>query len=56
MNDLDPSSCQCVNCVGADCTCGCQNSGNTCACAPSCECGDQCRCEAGCNCKSAVEG
>jgi hypothetical protein len=39
------ASCQCVDCPGASCTCGCQAAASTtlaaglaCACGPSCNC------------------
>lgn len=53
--------CQCANCPGAGCTCGCQHGSATpamqAAAAPSCACGPACRCdgaEAGCLCTPAA--
>lgn len=56
MNQQTPS-CQCTNCPGAGCTCGCQHAApapqQACACGPACQCGPGCQCdaaEAGCVC------
>lgn len=54
-------ACQCANCPGAGCQCGCQHAtpaGATparqaCACGPACQCGPGCQCDAaesGCVC------
>jgi hypothetical protein len=56
MNDLDTNACQCTNCPGPECTCGCQSGGSACACAPARACGPTCQCGPDCACQSAVEG
>lgn len=49
------SQCQCSDCPGASCRCGCQHveaaapaaaAGPSCACGPTCACGPQCACNA----------
>ena len=56
MNFLTTLSCECVDCQGTDCRCGCQADANppsTHAAAPVCACGLRCGCEAaeqGCLC------
>ncbi|MBC5786214.1 hypothetical protein H8N03_24975 [Ramlibacter sp. USB13] len=53
--------CQCANCPGAACQCGCQDPTpaaaprQACACGPACQCGPGCQCdaaEAGCVCNA----
>ncbi|WP_284618632.1 hypothetical protein [Aquabacterium humicola] len=43
--------CQCANCPGASCTCGCQHGSAMpamqAAAAPACHCGPNCGCDAG---------
>jgi len=51
MQDLNNTNCQCTNCVGDTCTCGCQSGssaldlGAGCSCGPDCQCGPACSCE-----------
>lgn len=40
--------CVCGTCVGAQCTCGCQNPAA--APAAACQCGDVCNCGEACSC------
>lgn len=46
MNDTNQKSCNCANCPGATCTCGCQAPAAqaACACGPQCKCGPACAC------------
>jgi hypothetical protein len=41
--------CQCENCVGTQCTCGCQNSVPVRS--ASCQCGEVCTCVPTCTCE-----
>jgi hypothetical protein len=43
------SSCRCVDCPGASCTCGCQAAAaaSPVLAAPTCACGPGCNCDAG---------
>lgn len=45
------TTCTCVNCAGATCTCGCQNTES--ARRAGCECGEACACGPNCDCKAA---
>lgn len=54
MNDLETTTCQCLDCPGDTCTCGCQ-SAIACHCGPACACGTECQCGADCACHSAGE-
>lgn len=59
MTSLSNVQCQCVNCPGADCLCGCQTDRapqTAPAAALACECGPRCGCDAaeqGCLCNRA---
>jgi len=55
MNDLETTTCQCLDCPGEACTCGCQSS-IACACGPTCDCGADCQCGPDCTCAPAAEG
>ncbi|MGE0042799.1 MAG: hypothetical protein AB7H88_21385 [Vicinamibacterales bacterium] len=43
---IQSNVCVCENCVGAQCTCGCQAP----AAAAPCQCGEVCNCGEACNC------
>ncbi|CAD5371419.1 hypothetical protein RA210_U150076 [Rubrivivax sp. A210] len=47
--------CNCTNCPGAACNCGCQQPAaqQACACSPQCPCGSQCQCGTACACARA---
>ena len=47
MQQALANSCNCRNCAGTACTCGCQApaAAKGCACGPQCQCGSQCACE-----------
>lgn len=50
MNQIETQQCECIECVGAGCPCGCQTSaserriGSTCTC--GCRNGKPCGCDA----------
>jgi len=57
MNTPTTPACQCVNCSGASCRCGCRSVAATAPAAaatrPACNCGSRCGCDAaeqGCLC------
>ena len=52
MNEIENSACQCLDCPGDGCNCGCQ-SNIACACAPACNCGTDCQCGPSCACGTA---
>jgi len=54
MNDLENNACDCFDCPGDICACGCQSS-IACACAPTCTCGVDCQCGPSCACDSTKE-
>jgi hypothetical protein len=46
MNELENSTCQCLDCPGDACTCGCQaRVGCACKCGTNCQCGPGCECD-----------
>ena len=54
MNELENTACQCLDCPGDSCTCGCQ-SNVACACGPACNCGTECHCGEACACRPSTE-
>jgi hypothetical protein len=58
MNASNTPSCQCVECPGAGCRCGCQHAATPPAAATAvqaCACGPRCGCDAaqqGCSCSA----
>ena len=48
------NACGCETCVGAQCTCGCQNPAAvptaSCQCGEACSCGGTCNCGESCSC------
>jgi hypothetical protein len=56
MPATNNSLCQCPDCPGSGCHCGCQNQQAFSANAAACACGTSCRCGEACNCKTTPQG